>query len=86
MNDLIVDAISKDSNANQHTALKCLETALGHPYTSIAIISMLCGTFLTLTIINAKYGRETTISYDSNDGFTYVSKPATTNNSSSVST
>lgn len=83
MNDLMNGTAPNDTYSN-HIALKCLETVLEHPAPVIAVVAIISCTILTATAINAKYGRETTITVGDKDKIEYISKPKTTNNSASA--
>lgn len=51
------------------------------PTVAITLILAASGCYIHKTYTDAKYGRETKISHTTDEGFTYISKPVTANNS-----
>lgn len=59
--------------------IKLIEAVKEHPYTTVAITGILGCVIVAIDFINAKYGRESEISYTPNEGFKYATRPTNTN-------
>lgn len=82
MNNIALKTTSTtDSTAQNAMYIKLIDAVKERPEVFVGSIALVGLTLIALKYIDAKYNHETTISYTPNEGFKYVSKSVTVNNS-----
>lgn len=81
MNNLVPNTASVPTNTPKNDlCIKLIDTVKDRPEIFIGSIALIGFALIASKYIDAKYNCETSISYTPNEGFKYVSKSATTNN------